>query len=169
MNSRFRRTQIQNANCHTFRRMRLRLVLGAPCAIKRATCAYVWATCAYEWTTCAYGMGHMGQYMSPCSEPSLLPFFTSHEQLAEGAGQHHGERLGSRDMRQRTSTSTIGRCHSLMLTQVDINCIFCWPMLRAAQLSFGVLDKFLFSSLYNSTSRLNVFEKIAPFQLLNTH
>ena len=44
---------------------------------------------------------------------------------AGGAGQHHGERLASRDARQRTSTSTNGGRHSLMLTQLDINCIFC--------------------------------------------
>ena len=39
-------------------------------------------------------------------------------------------------------------------------------MLRAAQLSFGVSEKFIFSPLYNSTSRLNVFEQIASISVV---
>ena len=39
-------------------------------------------------------------------------------------------------------------------------------MLRATQLLFGVLDKFIFKSLYTSTSRLNVFEKNASISVV---
>ena len=113
-------------------------------------------------------MSHMRLYMSPCSEPSLLRFFTSHEQLAAGgAGQHHGERLASRDARQRTSTSTNGGRHSLMLTQLDINCIFCWPMcdygLSSRTAFVSCVRQFFISSFYNSTSRLNAFKKLASY------
>ena len=46
-----------------------------------------------------------------------------------------------------------------------LHCLFV-DVLRAPQLSFGVLDHFPFSSLYNSTSRLNIFEKIASISVV---
>ena len=112
--------------------------------------------------------GPHGPINEPLSEPPLLRFFTSHEQLAAGgAGQHHGERLASRDARQRTSTSTNGGRHSLMLTQLDINCIFCWPMcdygLSSHTAFVSCVRQFFISSFYNSTSRLNAFKKLASY------